>query len=402
MPRTNRATGRDYASRPPRAHPDARQRPPTPPVTTVVEPPRADEGAPPSFQIVRHTHVPGGTAIQWVKRVDRVIQNAHNIRMFEGDYHRLAHGRIYARPGNLFLISVKDRRDVERVCLYLYLPDDIWYNTGMPSIVRIQGWHRIVRNYADGWAVLSSVQRVVRACNEAQIMLQNALQAATIRAGSVAVSDGPETERTRTAIAHFRDISEQAAGNITELTADSVRRSFRAWADGVAQATAADYDTVVTALSDALTEPTPHTGGTLEDTLRELAAWIPDRDLGDLENDDMDTVTQICDNVRTGIRDERRMREWQFRVLRRLGMTRGRAQDACNDRSLTEIFVGQHHETAVNYLDRFYDFRKTTPEAVDQALTAVADASQATKRRDRPSTDNRLARNIRIGRNRDG
>lgn len=399
MPRTSRSTGGDYTPRPPQPHPDARRHA-GPPATRVAEAPSADAGAPFTYLIARHTHVPGGVAVQWVRRVDRVQQNAHSIRMFEGDYHQLRDGRISARSGSLFLICVKDRRAVERIYVYIYLPDDIWYDTGIPPIVRGQGWHRILRNYVDGWTVLSRVQRVIRACTEGQLAMQAELHQMAMLTTHGAAPD-PEIGATFVqALAHFRDIANQATGDITELTNDSIRRAFRAWATNVAESTSTDYDAVVAALSDSLAEPTPHTGGDLSDQLSELASWLPDEHGERLAENELEIVLQVCDNVRQYVADEQHTRTWQFNVLRELGMPGRQAREAMQDRSLTEIFMSQNHMTAVSYLDHYYDFGSTTAADVKQVLTRIANEGEAKRRQQPPSVENRLARNIRLGRKR--
>ncbi len=398
MPRTGRSTSRDYSST--AASGRSPQRPQRQPSTTVAEAPRDDDGAPPAFQLSRHTHVPG-LSVQWVRRVDRVQQNAHNIRMFEGGYHQLRDGRISARPGMLFLVCIKNRRAVERIYVYIYLPDDIWYDTGTPSVVRGPGWHRILRNYVDGWTVLSRVQRVFRACTEGQLAVQDELHRMTPELlGSLDVPD-PEIRSTLIqALAHFRDIADQAIGNIVELSNDTIRRAFRTWADNVAESTSTNYEAVVAALGDALAEPSPHTGGDLSDQLQELASWLPDDHNERLAENELETVLQVCDNIRKSVDDERHTRQWQRDVLIRLGMQRRRAREAMQDRSLTEIFVSQNYETAVNYLDRYYDFRRPTVEDVERVLTEIADEEEVKKRQQLPHVENRLARNIRLGRRR--
>lgn len=403
MPRTDRATGRDYTPRPPQPHPDVR-RPARPSSTTVAEAPREDDGAPPAFQIARLTHVPGGAAVKWVRRVDRVQRNAHNIRMFEGDYHQLHDdGRISARPGTLFLVCVEDRRAVERIYVYVYLSDDIWYDTGAPSVVREQSWHRILRNYVDGWTVLSRVQRVVRACTEGQLVVQAELYRLAPQPHRPDATSTAEIRETCVqALAHFRDIVSQATGNITELTNDSIHRAFRAWADNVAESTNTDYDSVVAALGDALAEPPPHIGGDLSDQLQELAGWLPDNHVEQRTEDELEAVLQACDSIRHRVADERHLRDWQFNVVRDLGMKRRQAHAAMQDRSLTEIFVANNHEAAVDYLDRYYDFRRPSAEDVERVLTEIADEGEAKRRQRPPSVENRLARNIRLERKQNG
>jgi len=320
--------------------------------------------------------------------------------MFEGDYHQMRDGRISARPGMLFLLCIKDRHAVERIYVYIYLPDDIWYGTGAPPMVREQGWHRILRNYVDGWAVLSRVQRVVRACTEGQLAIQEELHRLPPRLNATP-SESPDVyDSAFQALAHFRDIANQATGNITELTNDSIRRAFGAWANNVAESTSTDYEAVVAALGDALAEPTPHTGGELQDHLQELASWLPDEHGERLAENELEIVLQVCDNIRQHVADERHTRTWQFNVLRELGMSRRRARPAMQDRSLTEIFVTNNYETAVDYLDRYYDFRGPSVEDVERVLTEIANEGEAKRRQRPPSVENRLARNIRLGRRR--
>lgn len=398
MPRANRATGRNYTSRAPLPHPDARRRNRRQQdATYVTEPPRDDDGSPPILQVARSTRVPQGT--EWVRRVDRVVPNAHNIRMFEGDYHQLSGDRINACPGSVFLVCSKDRRGDEWIRVYVYLPDDLWYDTQTPPVQRTHGWHRIVRNYISGWTALTKVQRVVRACTLAEVALQEAFHAGlrgTEDEGEAEITD--EMTEIMGAIEHFREIATRVTGDINELTEDAIRRSFRAWADGVAESTSTSYDAVVSTLSDALVEPTPDTGGTLTEQLQELASWVPDR--GPLEHLDKDELTQVIlvtDNVRHAVAEERQQREWQFNVLRRLGMNRRKARDAAQDRSLTEVLVAEEYETAVNYLDRFYDVRDINPDTVEEVLNVVAN-QRAAERQHLPTKENRLARRIRIGR----
>lgn len=398
MPRTDRATGRNYTSRAPLPHPDARRRTRGQQDATYVttEPPRDDDGAPPVLQVARSTRVPEKT--EWVRRVDRVVPNAHNIRMFEGDYHQLVGDRINARPGSVFLVCSKDRRGDEWIRTYIYLPDDIWYDTQTPPVQRVSGWHRIVRNYISGWTALTKVQRVVRACTLAEVALQEAFHAELRGSEDFEAEITPELQATMDAIEHFRSIATMVTGDINELNEDAIRRSFRAWADGVAESTSTSYDAVVNTLSDALVEPTPDTGGVLAEQLQELDSWLPtNTSVANLDEDELTLVMQVVANVTAAVRDERHLRQWQFEVLRRLGMNRRKARDASQDRSLTEILVANEHETAVNYLDRFYDVRSINPATVEEVLQVVAN-NGATERHELPTKERRLARRIRIGR----
>jgi len=316
------------------------------------------------------------------------------MRMFAGDYHTMEGGAIQALPGSLFLVCMQDRNKVEHISLYLYLPDDIWYDTGMPPMVRQAGWHRMMRNYVDGWAVLSRMQRIVRACTEAQLVLQEEIHRSRRRAVDADPSDSVVHTQ---ALAQFRDIAERASGNITELTDDTIRRAFRAWADSVAASTRTDYEAVVAALGNALAEPTPHTGGDLETHLSDLASWVPNNNLAYLDTRELERILQIYDNVREAVRVESRQRDWQYSVLLQLGMPRRRARNAAQDRSLTEQLVGNHFETVVKYLERFYDFRKASVERVEQIITNTPRDGEG-ERQHLPTVENRLARNIRLGR----
>jgi hypothetical protein len=320
--------------------------------------------------------------------------------MFEGDYHQLTGDRINARPGSVFLVCSKDRRGDEWIRVYIYLPDDIWYDTQTPPVQRVQGWHRVVRNYISGWAALTKVQRVVRACTLAEVALQEAFHAGlrgTEDEGEAEIT--PEMTQIMSAIEHFREIAARVTGDINELTEDAIRRSFRSWADGIAESTSTSYDAVVATLSDALVEPTPNTGGTLAEQLQELESWLPERSsVADIDEDELVLVMQVVANVTHAVKEERRQREWQYDVLRRLGMNRRKARDAAQDRSLTEILVSEVYETAVNYLDRFYDLRNINPDTVEEVLRVVADKDMAKERQHLPTGENRLARRIRIGR----
>jgi len=312
--------------------------------------------------------------------------------MFAGDYLEIRDGQSAVRPGTVCLICIKARGGTERVHVYVYLPDDIWYQTNTPPLVRQPGWHRIMRNYLDGWTVLSRAQRVVRACTEAQLAIHDDMAA-------LDAADVLQRDAYVGALAHFQEIASAATGDIVTLTTDTIRRSFRSWADRVASSTGTNYDEVVTTLSDAIAEPTPHTGGDLHDTLKELAVWVPNRDLEHVGDAELDEILQVCENVQQAVRDERHTKGWQYAVLVRLGMRRRSATNASEDRSLTEILIGNHYETAVNYMDRFYDFRGTTPEDVERVLNEIANADTAKKAKKRhklPRAENRLARFIRL------
>jgi hypothetical protein len=271
--------------------------------------------------------------------------------------------------------------------------------------MRESGWHRILRNYVGSWTVLSRVQRVLRACTAAQIALQETIQdenrAHFEEITGIQVPEPADIAAAHAAADHFQEIANEVTGNITEMNLDAIRRSFRSWANNVAEFTETDYDRVVEALSEALTEPEPQTGGTLAEQLQELHAWVPDEHIGEvLADDELEMVLQVCDNVRAAVRDERHQREWQYDVLTRLRMPRRRARDAARDRSLTEILIANEHEAAVDYLERFYDFNRTSAGAIERTLNAVANEEGATERRQKklPTTENRLARKIRLGR----
>lgn len=401
MPRAGRQTGRSYESRAPLSHPDARRRYRDRPTAegSVTEPPQADDGIPTAFQAIRHTVVPL-RGVEWVRRVDRVSNNAHNIRMFEGGYVDVASGAIDARPGSIFLISTGGRRrnprNVEHIHVYIYLPDDLWFDTGAPPTIREQGWHRILRNFVASWTVLSRVQRIMRACIEGRVIMQEDMHRIEREAWPNPASP-LELATAASAAIHFSEIANRITGDIEELTNDSIRRAFDVWVVGVCRSTGSDRNDVVEALSNALVEPEPQTGGDLAEQLQALGSWLPDRDMTtSLDGDELVLAQQVVDNVQVSLRDERHQREWQYTVMRRLGMSRRGARMVSLDRSLTEILVGNHYDTAVNYLDRFYNFRKTDADSVERVLAEVANEGATKELRELPPTENRLARNIKL------
>jgi len=382
-----------------------------------------DSGSGPELLVRHRTRVPPRT--QWLREVTSVEPSRSGINAFEGEYVRTnkqgrgpnEHEYARIRPGSLLLTCVKNRQGHEHIVVFMYLPEDIWWQTGFEPVVRSTGWHLLVRSHIQSWVALSRVQRIVRACMEATAEARNLLYERTDEEHDdeyealLAAITHDEYEALLAAITHMQDIVNTVTGNIRELTHDSIRRSFDAWAHSIEETTQASRDEVLGLLSEALVDDTtdvpeiPHLNDLLD---RLLNAVAPDGSLrpSRMGRDDLEQVSTLVTNIASSVHVEREVRTWQLNVLHTLdaqlqakhnaGMQIITISDLTVDRDFTAALQrGARH--AAEYLN---DTRRipATAEDISVALSNAVQQGTEQPSATAPSAENRLARNIRIGR----
>jgi len=392
----------EYSSRRPQVHADApaHQRPVLPPITAAQ--PREDEDVPVPFRISHYTTVPDDT--RWIKQVTAVRPNHSGMRSYSGGYVTIVDGRAFVRPGMLLLVCRREREGHETVSLFVYLPHDMWHQISGRPVVRAVGWHQLMRNQINEWAVLSRPQRVLRACTEASVDVQEMLF--NTREGTDA------HQQLQAALVHLNEISRIATGDDVELSEDSLRRSFGAWLARTAELLDTEEETIAVAIREAFPIPeTPNPTGFME-LLGVLAEALDNNStyaLNNLSEVELSHIQMVLSSINTEVTNMHRARihrgnfltQIDFRLARReIGPIDYHVmQNLARSEELTDKLTESPAAIAVYLSSKTR--RNIRAQDVTYALSHIPALGTTPAVREETPRE-RLTRNVRIRRNQNG
>jgi len=385
MPRSTRATDRNYESHAPVPHPDAMRNTPRPPPPSAPPAQNADIGLASEFIVSRRVPVPCSNIV-WVRHVHSVVRNASNIRTFLGRYVHEDDGMLTAHPGGIYLVCRQDRNHDQWVYAYLLLPDDIWIEIADPPVQRVSGWHQLLRETIATWTTIPKVQRIAQACMHAELTLQQIIQDEVRSASPTAVTANTRAVReAQQAIAHFRDIAERARNSA--VTQETVTERFNNFIDGLAIALQVDAADVRTHIREIL--------GT---QVIQLGARIPPRQaIINASTAKLDEVAGLAETALANVQDARQERDYTLNVLQQIGAPFDNVDDVARDKCLLKLFRDDAFKAIAKHLRDEYSFR-TSAQAIRDAINILANTHLADERQDLPTSQTRRTRRIRIGR----
>ena len=202
---------------------------------------RRDDAENPQYARTIRVRLP--VPVTWCRQVDSVHPSANNVQGYVGRYVGNAgtQSPVQLRVGAVCVLCTADGH---RLLVYVLLPDGLWYRTQRPALQWETGWARLLRDHVRDWVSLSRDQRIIRACSE----MTDELTAARLE-----VPDDIDKQQVLdNAMVHVESIVQGVVGDVTELTADLVMRSFDAWASSVSTQSHQTRGDVINALTDAL------------------------------------------------------------------------------------------------------------------------------------------------------
>ena len=165
--------------------------------------------------------------LRWARAVDAVAPDAEAAADFSGAYLK---EEKPVMPGEVLLCVEENTR---HVVVYIVLPTGALAGETRPPVLWRPGWARTIREYVSGWVALSRVQRVLRICQEIVGRLR---------------SNGMSPE----AVQYYLDITANITVEPTELTEDSILRSFDDWIFRLSAFVGADRNKILDVLAQAL------------------------------------------------------------------------------------------------------------------------------------------------------